>query len=98
MALGALHLRMQSGEGITGFRVVELGHVDGLPVDEVVAGLAVRAQTALVEIFVTSGAGSGHTEISAVQILFLDRGAFLRRDMGGSVALLAVHARVLALK
>jgi hypothetical protein len=98
VALGALHLRMQSGEGIAGLGVVELAHVDGFPVDEVMAGLAVRAQTALVEIFVTGRAGSGHTKIGAVQILFLDGGAFLRRDMGGSVAFLALHSGVLALK
>ena len=98
VALGALHLRMQSGEGITGFGVVELAHVDGFPLDEVVAGLAVRAQTSLMEIFVAGRAGSGHTEIRAVQILFLDRGAFLRGDVGGNVALFAVHSGVLAFK
>lgn len=66
VTLGALHLRMQSGEGIAGFGVVELAHVDGFPVDEVVTGLARRAQTALVEIFVTGRAGGGHTEIGTV--------------------------------
>jgi len=78
--------------------MVELAHVDGLPVDEVVTGLAGRAQTALVEIFMTGRARCGHTEIGAVQILFLDRGPFLRRDMRGSVAFLAVHSGVLALE
>jgi len=98
VTLGALHLRMQSGEGITGFGVVELAHVDGFPVDEVVAGLARRAQTALVEIFVTGRAGGGQTKIGAVQILFLDGRAFLRRDAGGSVTFVAFHPCVLALK
>ena len=98
VALGALHFRMQSGERITGFGVVELAHVDGFPVDEVVAGLAGRAQTALVEIFVTGRAGGGHTEIGAVQILFLNGRTFLRRDAGGIVALVAGQSSVLALK
>jgi len=89
VALGALHLRMQSGERITGFGVVELAHVDGFPVDEVVAGLAGRAQTALVEIFVTGRAGGGHTEIGAVQILFLNGRTFLCRDVGGIVTFVA---------
>ena len=78
--------------------MVELAYVDRFPVDEVVAGLAGRAQTALVEIFVAGRARGGYTEIGAVQVLFLDRGAFLRRDVGGNVALLAVHSGVLALK
>jgi len=98
VALGALHLRMQSGERITGLGMVELAHVNGFPVDEVVAGLAGRAQTALVEIFVTGRAGGGHTEIGAVQILFLNGRTFLRRDVGGIVALVAGQSRVLALK
>jgi len=98
VTLGALHLRMQSGEGITGFGVVELAHVDGFPVDEVVAGLARRAQTALVEIFVTGRARGGQTKIGAAQILFLDGRAFLRGDVGGSVTFVAFHPCVLALK
>ncbi|PYX67268.1 MAG: hypothetical protein DMG78_28015 [Acidobacteria bacterium] len=98
VTLAALHLRMQSGERITGFGVVELAHVDGFPVDEVVAGLARRAQTALVEIFVTGRAGGGQTKIGAVQILFLDGRAFLRRDAGGSVTFVAFHPCVLTLK
>ena len=98
VALGALHLRMQSGEGITGFGVVELAHVDGFPVDEVVAGPAGRAQAALVEIFVTGRAGSGQTKVGAIQILFLDSRAFLRRDVGGIMTFVTFHSSVLALK
>ena len=98
VTLGTLHLRMQSGERITGLRMVELAHVDGFPVDEVVAGLAVRAQTTLVEILVTGRAGSGQTKVGAIQILFLDGRAFLRRDAGGSVTFVAFQAGVLALK
>ena len=98
VTLGALHLRVQSGEGITGFGVVELAHVDGFPVDEVVAGLARRAQTALVEIFVTGRARSGQTKVRAIEILFFDGRAFLRRDAGGSVTFVAFHSGVLALK
>ena len=98
VTLAALHLRMQSGERITGFGVVELAHVHGFPVNEVVAGLARRAQTALVEIFVTGRAGGGQTKVGAVQILFLDGRAFLRRDAGGIVTFVAFHPCVLALK
>lgn len=78
--------------------MVELAHVDGLPVDEVVAGLAVRPQPALVEILVTGRAGRGHAEKGAVQVLFFNRRTFLRRDMGRIVALVAGHSSVLALK
>ena len=37
VALGALHLSVQAGKGIAGLGVIELAHVDGFPVDEVVA-------------------------------------------------------------
>ena len=66
VALGALYLRVQAGEGIAGLGVIELGHVDGFPVDEVVAGLAGGAQATLVKILVAGHAGCGQTQVSAV--------------------------------
>ena len=43
VALGALHLGVQAGQGIASLAVIELADVNRLPVHEVVAGLAIRA-------------------------------------------------------
>ena len=43
MALGALYLSVEAGQRVTGLAMVELGDVDGFPVDEIVARLTVRA-------------------------------------------------------
>ena len=53
VALGASDIAMQAGEWITSFAVVKLADVDSLPVDEIVALLAVGAKAPLVLIFVT---------------------------------------------
>src|SRR3954469_10833369 len=87
MALGALHRSVKPGERIPGFGVIELAHINGLPIDEVMTGLAVRSQSSFVLIFVARGATGGQTEVGAGQILFLDRGPFLRRDVRRIVAL-----------
>lgn len=96
MALGALNLRVQAGQRISGLVVVELAHIDGFPVDEVVAGLAGRAQASLVKVFVAGNAGSGQTEECSVQVLVLDACPFLRRNSGRIVALVALESGVLA--
>lgn len=49
VTLGARHLRVQTGEGIASFVVVELRGI--FPIFEVVALLAVRSQPATVLIF-----------------------------------------------
>ena len=61
-------------------------------------GLAVWTQAALVEILMAGDAGSGQTKVGAVQVLFLDGRAFLRRNVRSIVALVAVYSGVLALK
>jgi len=55
VALGTFHLGMQSGERVSSLRVIELPHADHLPVLEVVACLAGRAETAFVLILMTAG-------------------------------------------
>ena len=96
MALGALNLRMQAGQRISGLVVIELAHIDGFPVDEVVAGLAGRAQASLVKVFVAGNAGGRQTEKGAVQVLVLNGCPFLRRNSGRIVALITFDSGVLA--
>ena len=98
MALGALHLRVQPGQRIAGLAVIELGRVDLLPVDEVMAGLAVRTKSTLVEILVAGNASGRQAEIRAVQVFLFDRGPFLRGDVRGIMALIAFQTGVLAFK
>ena len=62
------------------------------------ARLAGGAQAALVKVLVAGNTPGGYTKVGAVQVLFLDRRAFLRRDVRGIVALVAGHPSVLALK
>ena len=80
VALGALHLGMQAGERITRLAVIEVGQVDGLPVGEVVAGLAIRPQSTFVKIFMAGDAGRRQTEEGVVQVLDLNGVPFLRGD------------------
>lgn len=89
VALRTLHLSMETGERIPCLGVVELPDVEGFPVLEVVAGLAILSQTTFVLIFVASNASGREPEIGAVQILNLDCAAFLRRDVRRIVALVA---------
>ena len=56
VALGALHLGVQSSEWIPSLGVIELAHVDRLPVHEVVAGLAVRTEAPFVLVLVAGKA------------------------------------------
>lgn len=96
MALRALHLRMQSGQRIPRLGVIELRDADLLPVDEVVAGLALRSQPSFVLIFVAGCAGSREPKIGAAQIFFFDCRPLLRRDVRRIVTLAALQPCVLA--
>ncbi len=98
VALRALHLRVQSGQRIARFRVIELLNVDRLPVHEVVALLTIRSQPSLVSILVTTCARRRKSQIGSSQIFRLDRGPLLRGDMRGIVTLRTLKASVLALE
>jgi len=87
VALGALRLDVQAGQGIAGLGVIELADVDGFPIFHVVARLAVRPQAPFVLVFMARDASRGQAEIGACQILGLNRRPFLRRNVGGIVAL-----------
>ena len=99
MALLASDLGVQSSQRISRPGMVELlDGCDRFPVGEIVALLAVRAEAALVRIFVTSGASLGNAEEGLVQIL-----DFYQRTIGGHymlcrVAAVARQARVFGLQ
>ena len=99
MALLASDLGVQSSQRISRLGMVELlDGCDRFPVGEIVALLAVRAEAALVRIFVTSGASLGNAEEGLVQIL-----DFYQRTIGGHymlcrVAAVARQARVFGLQ
>lgn len=56
VTLGALHLRVEPGQWISRFGVIELSDIDLLPVNKVVAGSAVLSEAALVLILMTRNA------------------------------------------
>lgn len=78
--------------------MIELAHVDRLPIDEVVAGSAILAQPPLVLILVASHARRGKAQIGSAGIFDLDRGAFLGRNVRGIMALRTLQPSVLALE
>ena len=101
VALGALHLGMQAGQGIARLGVIELGltrltDIDALPVHEIVALQAVWTEASFVLVFVATDATGRQPQVSPARIFDLDRRTFLRRDAGGVVALVARQARMLA--
>lgn len=98
VTLAALHLRVQPGQRISRLRVIELPHIDCLPVVEVVALLARRAQTPFVRVLMASPAGGRQSEVGSTQVFDLDGVAFLRADLCWSVAAIATDPGVLALK
>lgn len=98
MALGALHLRMRSGQRIASLGVVELADADRLPVHEVVTGLAILAETALVLVLVARNTARGDTQVRPARIFNLDCRAILKRNVRRIVALVASHACMPALK
>jgi len=73
MALLALHLQVLSGQGVACLGVIKLlDRCDGFPVGEIVALLAIRAQSSLVRILVASGAVLRNAEKGLAEILNLD--------------------------
>ncbi len=89
VALRALHLYMQTSQRIAGFRVIEFADADRFPVIEVMAGLTVRTQAALMLVLVAGDASSRKAKISAVQVPNFDGAAFLRRNVRWIMALVA---------
>ena len=92
---------MQAGQWIARLRVIELGltrlaHVNRLPVHEIMALQAIRAQATFMLILVACGASRRHTKIGSVQVLDFDGPAFLGRNVGRIVAFVAGQASMLA--
>jgi hypothetical protein len=101
VALGALHLGMQAGQGIARLRVIELGltrlaDVDRFPVQEIMALQAICAQATFMLILVACGASGRHPEIGSAQVFDFDGPAFLGRYVGRIVAFVAGQAGMLA--
>lgn len=96
VALGALHLGVQTRQRIARLRVIELGNADLLPIFEIVALLTGRAEAAFVGILVTAGARGGETEIGTAKVLDFDGRTVGDRNMGRVVAFVAGQADVLA--
>ena len=101
VALGALHLGMQAGQGIARLGVIELGlaglaDIDGLPVHEIVALQAVWTEASLVLVFVATDATGRQPQVSPARILDLDRRAFLGCNAGGVVTLITRQPCMLA--
>jgi len=97
VALFALHLPVQAGQRVAGLRVIESPR-NILPVIEIVAVCAVRAQASAVRVFVTGGTGFGNPDERPVEVLHLDEGAHAGGNVLGSVALFAFQPRVLSFK
>lgn len=70
----ACNLRVLSGQGILGFRVIELRDV--LPILEVVTLLAVGSETCVVFVFVARRTSRGNAEEGAVTISHLNAESF----------------------
>ena len=78
--------------------MIELPHIDHLPVVEVVALLARRAQAPFVWILMASPASSRQPKVGSVQVFDLYRGTVLRSNLRRIVAAVASKPGVLALK
>ena len=98
VALGALHLEVQPSQRVACLGVIELAHVDRLPIDEVVARKTILAKTSFVLILVAGDACGGKAKISPAGVFDLDGSAFLGRNMRGIMALGALQPRMLALE
>lgn len=98
VTFSALHLNMQTGQWVPCFGVIELSDVDGFPVLEVMALLAVRAEASFVLIFMTGDTSRRQAKIRAVQILDLNRLALKRRSVRWIVTFVAVEYGVLTLE
>ena len=89
VALGALHLRVQAGQWVARLGVIELAHVDRLPIHKIVASEAILAETSLVLILVAGNAGGGNSQVGSAGILDLYGGLFLSRNVRWIMALIA---------
>jgi len=103
MALGALHLGMQAGQGIARLRMIKLGltalaDIDRFPIHKIVALQAVRSQAAFVLILVTRDASCRETKICPGRVLDFDGRAFLGGDVARIVAFVTGQAFVFAFK
>jgi len=98
MALRALHLSVQPSQRIPGLRVIELSDLQRLPVLEVMTLQTILAETAFVLIFMAGDACRRHSQIAAIEVFVFDRRAFLRRNVGGAMTLVAGQTLVLALQ
>lgn len=87
MAILACDLRVQSGQRVARFRMVQLADAEGLPVGVVMALQTIRAQPSFVLILVATGAALRETEERPVEILDLDG-----RTLAGRYALRVVTA------
>jgi hypothetical protein len=96
MALGALNLRVQTGERISRLRVIKLADADYLPVFEVVALLAGCSETSIMRILMTTGTRGRQSQICPVQIFDANDGTFLWTNTRRRVAAIASDSRVLA--
>jgi len=76
--------------------VIKLGHVDRLPVGEVVTLDTIRTESPFVRILVAGGAGLRNAQKRPRQILHLDRRARCGGDVVGGVATSAGHSGMLA--
>ena len=98
VALGALHLQVQSRQRVACLGMIELADVDRLPIDEVVARKTILAKAALVLILVAGDAGGGKAEIGSAGIFDLDHRPFLGRNVRGIMALGALQTGMLSLE
>jgi hypothetical protein len=87
MALLARDAGMLTRQCEPGLGMVKMA--DFLPVVEVMTLFALVAQSPLVRILVTGGAGTRQAEESAIQVLIVQLDALARADVLGNVALLA---------
>lgn len=96
VALGALHLCVQSGQRIARLAMIELPNVDGFPVFKVVTRLTGLSETSVVWILVASCTGGGQTEVSPSEIFDSDRDAFRGGNSRRCMTAIAAQSRMLA--
>jgi hypothetical protein len=95
VALFALHLLVETGQGITGLIMVELsGSI--FPVDEVMALQAILSQSPFVKVFVASHAFLRNPQEGFAQVLLLYVGALGGGNFLGQVTFIAGQAGVFA--
>lgn len=98
MALLAGNRSVQSSQGIASLGVVELAHVDGLPVVIGMALKTIRSQPSIVLILVAGDAVRRNTQEGPTEILDFDDWPLSRRYMLGGMATGADQSGVLAFK